>query len=195
MNFISYIFSFLCNQDVSRSFVIADHILPFCQRCTGLYVGMGISFIYLLLSGHYKKGLPPSNILYANIASLLVMPLFGFHFLDPGPAWRFWTGLIFGNAIVFLILPAAAIVWKEGKVSDSYTMFTTIQFSVLFGFLNAMPFWFPIQSQYVYYIIVIVALMGLLCLLFCLVTVTVFVIRKTMVYLIMKGLRNGYAKN
>jgi hypothetical protein len=156
---------------------------------------MGISFVYLLLSGHYKKGLPPSNILYANIASLLVMPVFGFHFLDPGPAWRFWTGLIFGNAIVFLILPAAAIVCKEGKVSDSYTMFSTIQFWVLFIFLNAMPFWFPIQSQCFYYIIVIVALMGLLCLLFCLVTVTVFVIRKTMVFLIMKGLRNGYAKN
>jgi hypothetical protein len=156
---------------------------------------MGISFVYLLLSGHYKKGLPPLSILYTNIASLLIMPVFGFHFLDPGPAWRFWTGLIFGNGIAFLILPAASIICKEGEVFGHYTRLSKILFWTFFAFLSATPFWFPIQSQYFYYIIVIVALIGLLCLLFCMVTITVFLIRKIMVYLILKGLRNGCAKN
>jgi uncharacterized membrane protein len=195
MKVVSYIFSFLCNQDASRSFEIGGQLLPFCQRCTGVYVGMGISFVYLLLSDHYKKGLPRSSILYANIASLLIMPVFGFHLLDPGPAWRFWTGLVFGNAIAFLILPAASIIRKEGKASGYHTRVSTILFWVLFGFLNAMPFWFPIQSSYFYYVVVMVALIGLLCLLFCMVTITVFLTRKIVVYLILKGFSNECAKN
>jgi uncharacterized membrane protein len=195
MNTIGYIFSFLCNQNASRSFEIGGQFLPFCQRCTGIYVGMGISFVYLLLSGHYKKGLPRSSILYANIASLLIMPVFGFHLLDPGPVWRFWTGLVFGNAIAFLILPAASIIWKEGEASGYHTWVSTILFWLLFGFLNTMLFWFPIQSQYFYYIIVIVALTGLLCLLFCIVAVIGFLVKKTITTFILKGLRNGYAKS
>ena len=195
MNTIAYIFSFLCNQDTSRSYVIGGQLLPFCQRCTGLYVGMGIGFVYLLLSGQYKKGFPPANVLYANIASLLVMPVFGFHFLDPGPAWRFWTGLIFGNAVAFLILPAVLIICKEGEVHSHHTRVSTILFWALFVFLNASPFWFPIQYSYFYYIILMLSFVGLLCVLFCIMAVIAFLLKKTVVPLVLKGFSNGRAKS
>jgi len=158
-------------------------------------VGLGISFVYLLVSGHYKKGLPPRSILYVNIASLLIMPIFGFHLFDWGPMWRLWSGLIFGNAIASLLLPATSIVCSEGKVLGHYTKVSTFWFFVLFAFLNTIPLWFPIQSVYFYYAVLILAFVGLLCVLFCIGAVTTFLVKKTVVLLVLKGFSNGYAKN
>jgi len=217
---LNYLFSFLCSQDPLRSFTIQGHILPFCQRCTGLYVGLGISFIYLLVSGLYKKGLPSLSVIYVNIASLLIMPVFGFHLLDPGPAWRFWSGLIYGNAVAFLLLPATSIICNRGRISQvsrlyrhfdrakraeksiqiakfhfpysrpiyenqyegrifgQYTKTSTLWFFALFAFLNTLPFWFPIQSTLLYYVVLILALTGLFCVLLCLLVIIVFLIKK-----------------
>ena len=185
MTAVSYIFSFLCSQDPSRSFAIAGHLLPFCQRCTGLYLGLGITFIYLLLSRHYKKGLPPTSVIYVNIASLLVMPVFGFHLLDPGPAWRLWSGLIYGNAIVSLLLPATSIICNGGRTFGQYTKRSTSSFFILFAFLSALHLWFPIQSTLFYYTVLTLALTGLLCVLFCLIAVMAFLIKKIAASLIL----------
>jgi uncharacterized membrane protein len=195
MSIINYIFSLLCSQDPLRSFAIDGHLLPFCQRCTGVYLGLGISFFYLLLSRHYKKGLPPASVIYINIASLLIMPLFGFHLLDPGPAWRFWSGLIYGNAIASLLLPATSIICNRGRAFGQYTKTSTLWFFVLFVFLNTIPLWFPIQSMLFYYLILMFAFTGLFCVLFCLIAITVFCVKRVIASLILKGLNNGYAKN
>lgn len=170
-------------------------MLPLCQRCTGLYVGMGISFIWLLANRYYKKGLPPRSIVYLNIASLAIMPIFGFHLLDPGPEWRLWSGLIFGNAVAFLILPGSSLICNEGKAANSYTRFSTLSFFIAFIFLNTIPLWFPIQSSYFYYTILTLILIGLLCVPFCIVSVMTFLAQKTVALLILKGFRNGYARN
>ncbi len=188
MSIITYIFSFLCSQDVSRSFAIDGHVLPFCQRCTGVYVGLGISFIYLLISGYYKKGLPPRTIIYVNIVSLLIMPLFGFHLFDPGPAWRLWSGLIFGNAIAFLLCPATMIIYNEGKVYIQNSKVSIPCFFLLFIFLNIIHLWFPIQSNHFYYAVIALALIGLLAVLLCIMAVIVFLIKKIVTSLISKGL-------
>lgn len=178
MSIINYIFSLLCSQDPSRSFAIAGRLLPFCQRCTGLYLGLGITFIYLLLSRHYKKGLPSASIIYVNIASLLMMPIFGFHFLDPGPPWRLWSGLIYGNAIASLLLPATSIVCSKGLILGQYTKRSTFTFFILFAFLNTLPLWFPIKSGFFYYLVLILTLIGVACVLLCLIAVVTFLIKK-----------------
>ena len=195
MNTINYIFSFLCGQDASRSFAIAGQLLGFCQRCTGVYVGMGISFLYLLLSRQYRKGLPPLSILYVNIASLLIMPVFGFHIFDPGAAWRFWSGLIFGNAVVFLLLPAVSTILNEGRIIGHHTKTSTLCFFALFAFLNTIPLWFPIQSIYFYYAALGVSFTGLVCVLFCVIAITGFLIKKTVVLVNLKGFGNECARD
>ncbi len=178
MSILNYLFSFLCSQDPLRSFTIQGRLLPFCQRCTGLYMGLGISCLFLLVTRLYKKGLPSLSVIYVNIASLLIMPIFGFHLLDPGPAWRFWSGLIYGNAVVSLLLPATSIIYNKGRVLSRYTKFSTVMFFALFAFLNTLPFWFPIQLTFLYYVILILALTGLSCILFCLFLIIVFSIKK-----------------
>ena len=195
MNTLSTLFSFLCHQNAARSFDIDGLLLPLCQRCTGVYVGMGISFIWLLANRYYKKGLPPRSIIYVNIVSLLIMPIFGFHLLDPGPAWRLWSGLIFGNAVAFLILPGSSLICNEGETAKSYTRLSTLSFFVMFIFLNAIPFWFPIQSIYFYYMILTLIFIGLLCVLFCIVSILAFLAKKTLTLLILKGFRNEYTRN
>jgi len=156
---------------------------------------MGISSIWLLANRYYKKGLPPRIVIYVNIASLVIMPVFGFHLLDPGPGWRLWSGLIFGNAIAFLILPGSLIICNEGKKVKSYTRFSTLSFFVVFIFLNTIPLWFPIQSSYFYYTILTLILIGLLCGPFCVASVLIFLMKKIVVLLILKGFRNEYAGN
>lgn len=156
---------------------------------------MGISFVYLLISGYYKKGLPPQSVIYVNIVSLLIMPVFGFHLFDPGPAWRLWSGLIFGNAIAFLLCPATLIICNEGKAFSHNTKVSTFCFFLLFAFLSTIPLWFPIQSGFFYYDTIALALIGLLGVLLCIAATIVFLIKKASVPFISKGLGNGYAKN
>ena len=195
MNTLSTLFSFLCHQNTARSFEIEGLLLPLCQRCTGVYVGMGISFIWLLANRYYKKSLLPRSIIYVNIVSVAIMPIFGFHLLDPGPGWRLWSGLIFGNAVAFLILPGSSLICNEGKVAKSYTRLSTLSFFVMFIFLNTIPFWFPIQSIYFYYMILTLIFIGLLCVLFCIVSILAFLAKKTLTLLILKGFRNEYTRN
>lgn len=191
MSFVTDIFSFLCNQEASRSFLIADHLLPMCQRCTGLYMGMGLSFIYVFLNPQYRKDFPSRSIVYVNIACLLAMPVFGYHFLDPGPAWRLWSGLIYGNAIVLLLVPATSIICNEARRLSEPSSFSTASFWFFFAFLNSIPFWFPIQSVWSFYTVLLLVINGLLCPVFCLLAVTFTVIRR----MILKGFRNEYAQS
>lgn len=195
MNVLSYIFSFLCNQDASRSFDITGHLLPVCQRCTGVYMGMGISFIYLLLGRHYRRGLPPRSIAYVNIACLLAMPIFGFHLLDPSPAWRLWSGLIYGNALASLLLPATSIICNESKRLARHTSTSTISFWILFAVLNSIPLWFPVQSAWFFYIVLLLMLVGLLCVVLCVATVTLFLIKGFIIFSVLKGFSNGCARS
>jgi uncharacterized membrane protein len=194
MNALSTIFSFLCHQNPARSFSIDGMLLPLCQRCTGLYVGMGISFIWLLAHRFYNKGLPPRSIIYINIASLLIMGVFGYHLLDPGPRWRLWSGLIFGNAVAFLILSGSSVVCNNAKALKNYTKSSMVSFFILFVFLNTIPFWFPIQSVYFHYLILTLIAMGLLCAPYCIISIVIVMIKKFVVSPILKGCRNEYAR-
>jgi hypothetical protein len=152
---------------------------------------LGISCLFLLVSRLYKKGLPALSVIYVNIASLLIMPIFGFHLLDPGPAWRLWSGLIYGNAVASLLLPATSIIFNRGRVCSRYTKTSTLWFFVLFAFLNTIPLWFPIQSTFFFYVILMLAFTGLSCILFCLISIPVCLIKRATVSSILKGLSNG----
>jgi len=194
MSVFTCIFSFLCSQDASRSFAIAGHLMPLCQRCSGLYAGMGISFLWLLSRNH-KKDLPPRSIVYVNIVCLLAMPIFGFHLLDPGPAWRLWSGLVYGNAIVSLLLPAVFIICNEDIRSDYITNYSTTSFWIFFAFLNSIPLWFPAQSLWFYYAVLLLMLVGLLCVVFSVLAVIVFLIKAYVKLAIFKGSYYEHSKN
>jgi hypothetical protein len=161
----------------------------------GLYLGLGIGFLIQLLSGSHKRGLPPRGILYTAIACLLIMPVFGFHLLDPGPAWRFWSGLIYGNAIAYLLLPAAFTIATRGKTVDRYTPGSVIVFWGQFAFVNSLALWFPVQSEAFASGVLALACAGVMGVILCLAVCLVVVIRRAFGHFLLKGDLHGTSQS
>jgi uncharacterized membrane protein len=195
MNLLVDLFGLVCHQDPARSFTIAGMVLPLCQRCAGLYLGLGIGFLIQMLSGSHKKGLPPKGILVTAVACLLVMPVFGFHLLDPGPAWRFWTGLIYGNALAHLLLPAAFTIATRGRAVGHYTAGSMIAFWTQFTFVNTLPVWFPVQSAAFGYGVLALDLTGALGAILCLAVCLAVVIQMTFGRFLLKGDLHGTSQS
>jgi uncharacterized membrane protein len=193
MEMIRYLFSFLCHQNAVRSFTIDGQALPFCQRCTGIYLGIGLSCIFLLLMRYYKRGFPPYSIIGFNIISLLLMPVFGFHLLDPGPAWRLWSGLVFGNAVVFLLLPGTSILCSKTTYYEPYSCPEKICIVGFIFFINTIPVWFPIQSHWFYHLILFIVFIGLFCIVWCVASLIYVLLNNISLSTIWKGCQNGHS--
>ena len=89
-------------------------MLPFCQRCTGLYVG---GWLAALLHFWLRPRLT-GRFLAAHGAFLLFMAPFGFHWVAHGPEVRTITGTLFGFGVVtFLWLPVQAWIGEMGRES------------------------------------------------------------------------------
>ncbi len=175
MDAVESLLSVFCCGNELRSFVINGQVLPFCQRCTGVYIGLGITFIYLLATGYYRRGTPRGGVLLTNLACIGMMVVFASHILDPGARWRLWSGLIFGNAVAWLVFPSACQLWAgPGNNSKS----SGRGFLPLFIFLNVLPLWFPLSWAGARVVVDICALAGLVGAAACAVGVLVFGLRK-----------------
>lgn len=103
---LSELFSQVCNQALDRSWAPGGEGLPFCQRCTGLYVG---AFCASLLAW-----LPPARAhslrLRLSLVCLLQMLPFGLHWIPHGPILRTLSGWFFAWGLVecLLLLPRQA---------------------------------------------------------------------------------------
>ena len=119
------------------------------------------------------------------------MVVFGFHILDPGAGWRMWSGLVYGHAIVCLIFPGA---WQlcKGEVVVGYSRSSLAGFFLFFGLLNIMPLWFPLQSEWFYVVVNVVAVAGVLFPLVCGIAVLGIAISKAAGFSVLKGVANEF---
>jgi len=107
MNLIHALFSICCHQYIDRSPQYSGEIFPACYRCTGLYLGIISSYIFLLFK---KRKTFSLNKETALLLSMFIVPLYidGFanHFYlwnTPGPL-RSITGMLCGISLpLFLI--------------------------------------------------------------------------------------------
>lgn len=189
MDILNYMFSFLCAQNGLRSFMICGENLDFCHRCTGFYIGMGMTFLYFLLTGSYKRQIS-NSILCINISSILVMLIFGFHILDPGPKWRLWSGIVYGHAIVCLILPGA---WQfcVRRADICYSPKALVCFFAFFGILNIIPLWFPLQSELFHLFVNFLAIVGFIFPVVCGIAVLGSLLGKAVGFLFLRERQNG----
>lgn len=100
----------VCHQLPERSFFIQNNQFPLCARCTGIYIGMLLGLLYLLIRKRDKGNRPPA------IKQLIVMVICWIPMMvdgvtsyvgvrDTNNLIRFITGLFFGVFIpVFIIL-------------------------------------------------------------------------------------------
>lgn len=88
---------------------IGGHTLSWDARCSGIYIGAGIGFLWHLILDKKAKYLPPLSMLFS--AGLLFIPLFAdiftvrYGFRQPSNEGRFMTGLLFGNVFSMYLYP------------------------------------------------------------------------------------------
>lgn len=94
-----HVFGAVCGQNPGHTWSPGGSLLPFCQRCTGLYLGACVAAIlHLWLRPKLSRW-----FLAIHLGFLLLMAPFGFHWIEHGPAVRTLTGVLFGFGVVTLL--------------------------------------------------------------------------------------------
>ena len=123
-----YVGAALCHRITARSFVINGRQLPLCARCTGMYLGVAITFVALLLARRERRtDLPPLPILLVLVGLIGAMGIDGVnsythffpnfpHVYEPRNWLRLVTGMGTGLAMGLLVFPALMqTLWRNGN--------------------------------------------------------------------------------
>lgn len=134
----------VCHRITARSFTLYGRQLPLCARCTGMYLGVFLSFLALLLAGRARwSALPRLPILLALVAFIGVMGVDGVnsythffprfpHLYEPRNWLRLVTGMGAGLAMGLLLFPALAqTLWAEADLRPSIQNFRELAGMVL----------------------------------------------------------------
>jgi len=151
---VDFIFSYLCHQEADRCWAIGGNILPFCQRCTGVYVGAGL-MLFLLPLMKFKSNW---KILLLHILFLVQMIIFGYHLIPHNATIRTLSGQLFIIGALYFIWYNIQNRWNLIQ-SDSkpYSYFGGIIATLLFlQLLIHTPFLFS------FVLVEILSLVGIL---------------------------------
>lgn len=102
-SYIKWITKFICHGKKERTFNFKGRYFPVCSRCTGLYIGVFLCFIYII---HFYINYSSYLLL---ISVLMIIPTFtdGITQLlcirESTNLIRFLTGMIAGSGLVILI--------------------------------------------------------------------------------------------
>lgn len=127
MEFVRDFFSFICGQ--VHTWSVRGVPLPFCQRCTGLYIGGFYAIVLILLF----RPRPTQTCLWIHGAFLLVMAPFGYHLVQQNELGRTITGQLFGAGLAyFLILSPADMLPRAPRflVRSEWMYFTGLSIGV-----------------------------------------------------------------
>ncbi len=113
MEYLAEVFALVCRRE--HCWAPGGEVLPFCQRCTGLYVGAAVAAV---LYGLFRPR-PTSLSLWIHGLLLLVMVPFGYHLVPQNGVLRTLTGQLFAVGLVcyLSLLPTARLSfwWKHSK--------------------------------------------------------------------------------
>lgn len=114
---LEQVFSHVCGQ-VNRM-APGGKLLPFCQRCTGLYVGGAFA---LMLYGLFRPR-PSARVLWVHGLLLLLLVPFGYHLVSQNGIIRTLTGQLFAFGLVYYLAlnPAAQLgVWRGSHSENAW---------------------------------------------------------------------------
>jgi uncharacterized membrane protein len=113
MNILRDLFLHICGQ--GHCWVLGGQTLPFCQRCTGLYVGAMFGLVLVLIF----RPRPRTSLYWIHGILMLQMIPFGFHFIEHGPLLRTFTGTLFGFGLVYYLALNPFTAWRWWKPSEA----------------------------------------------------------------------------
>lgn len=116
----------ICHRITARSFTIAGRQLPLCARCTGIYLGISLTFLVLLMAGRARRSaLPPLRLLLVLGGFVALMGVDGLnsyshffpeapHLYEPQNWLRLVTGAGTGLTMGLITFPALAqTLWRQ----------------------------------------------------------------------------------
>lgn len=109
---LDQIFSYLCASD--HRWVLGGELLPFCQRCTGLYVGGAMAAVLYALF----RPRPTWRVLAVHALLLVQMAPFGYHWVAQNGAVRTLTGQLFAFGLVYALAlnPTEQLgLWRKSR--------------------------------------------------------------------------------
>jgi uncharacterized membrane protein len=124
-------FSHFCGQPADRCFAIGGHLLPVCQRCLGVYVGLLFGVTALLAASRRRIVVPSRAESVLIVVAIVAMVVMGLHLIDPGPFFRYWGGYAFGVAMAMLGFAAAGRLITGGNSGIRSRMESLCLMSVL----------------------------------------------------------------
>ena len=105
------VFALVCGR--AHCWALGGEALPFCQRCTGLYVGAAVAVVlYAVFRPRHS-----SLSLWIHGLLLLLMVPFGYHLVPQNGVLRTLTGQLFAVGLVsyLSLLPTSRLAfWREG---------------------------------------------------------------------------------
>ncbi len=162
------IFSYVCGQQ--HNWAPGGVDLPFCQRCTGLYVG-AVPALILLLSFKPK---PTSRMLWLHGFCLLAMIPFGYHLMAQTGEERTLTGQLFAFGLIYYLtllpadrLPKWKALWEcnsQSYLIAAVMLLLALQVDIAWGGLrtNAMLAWLGAAGLVLYGFLVLTNVLLLL---------------------------------
>ncbi len=106
MEFLRETFRLVCSQH--NCWAPGGELLPFCQRCTGLYVGVTVAVVLQVLC-RPRFTLP---LLCGHGLPLLLMVPLGYHWIETGSLVRVMSGQLFAAGLVCYLLFLPSSCWS-----------------------------------------------------------------------------------
>jgi uncharacterized membrane protein len=116
----------VCHQIPERTIHLAGQALPLCARCSGIYLGVMVGFVFMLTTGRGRSSImPPVQVLAVMLGFVALFGLDGVnsyltffpgapHLYEPQNWLRLATGTLHGLAISFIVMPVFAFTfWRE----------------------------------------------------------------------------------